>query len=283
MQASNPHLNPASPPGRHSLLNQFLFRRHRDEPAPAWMVFPLIYAFVFLTHLPLLRLPYFWDEAGYYIPAAFDFFRTGSLIPYSTLSNAHPPLPAMYLAFWWKISGFTPVVTRQAICLIAAFALTGVFVLVRRSDKHTRRHRHHTADSAVPGVVHAKHVGAGGYLCCCRNDVGPGLRIVRIAVRAQRLDCGDMVFVAALSKETAIVMPLTLSAWHLWEIRRKPQAARGHARAAMQFAVSVLPLCAWYAYHFHGPDTCSAIRNLCATTRSGHCICFDSSWRWRNA
>src|SRR5665213_4509777 len=96
------------------------------------MIFPVIYAFVFLTHAALLRLPYFWDEAGYYIPAAYDFFRTGALIPYSTLTNAHPPLPAIYLAFWWKISGFAPSVTRLAISLVAAFALTGVFVLVRR-------------------------------------------------------------------------------------------------------------------------------------------------------
>jgi hypothetical protein len=36
---------------------------------------------VCLTHFTLLRLPYYWDEAGYYIPAAWDFFRTGSLIP----------------------------------------------------------------------------------------------------------------------------------------------------------------------------------------------------------
>ncbi|MGB6933785.1 MAG: hypothetical protein WBD91_13490, partial [Acidobacteriaceae bacterium] len=114
MPASNPPLNPAPVARPHSLLQQFLLREHRDEPVPTWIIFPVIYAFVLLTHLPLMRLPYFWDEAGYYIPAAFDFFRTGSLIPYSTLTNAHPPLPAIYLATWWKISGFTPVVTRLA-------------------------------------------------------------------------------------------------------------------------------------------------------------------------
>ena len=27
---------------------------------------------VFLLHVPLLQLPYFWDEAGYYVPAARD-------------------------------------------------------------------------------------------------------------------------------------------------------------------------------------------------------------------
>jgi hypothetical protein len=45
------------------------------------MLYPLFFAAVYLSHLTLLRLPYFWDEAGYYIPAAWDFFRTGTLIP----------------------------------------------------------------------------------------------------------------------------------------------------------------------------------------------------------
>ena len=45
------------------------------------MMFPVIFAALYASHFSLLRLPYYWDEAGYYIPAAWDFFRTGSLIP----------------------------------------------------------------------------------------------------------------------------------------------------------------------------------------------------------
>ena len=43
-------------------------------------------------HLRLLSLPYYWDEAGYYIPAAQDFLRSGLLIPQSTLTTGHTPL-----------------------------------------------------------------------------------------------------------------------------------------------------------------------------------------------
>ena len=96
---------------------------------------PLIFIAVFLTHWTLLRLPYYWDEAGYYIPAAYDFLRTGSLIPFSTLSNAHPPLPSLYLALWWKTSGYFPYVTRIAMCLVAAIALLGVYQLVAEITK----------------------------------------------------------------------------------------------------------------------------------------------------
>jgi len=75
------------------------------------MVFPAVFVALFASHFTLLSLPYYWDEAGYYIPAAWDFFRTGSLIPITTLTNAHPPLPSIYLALWWKVFSFCPLVT----------------------------------------------------------------------------------------------------------------------------------------------------------------------------
>jgi len=93
--------------------------------------FALIFTFLFLTHAALLRLPYFWDEAGYFVPAARDLMLTGSLIPHTTLSNAHPPLVMLWLAFWWRFSAFTPAVTRTAMLLVAAFALLGLWRLAR--------------------------------------------------------------------------------------------------------------------------------------------------------
>ncbi|MGB8988789.1 MAG: hypothetical protein WCC37_19475, partial [Candidatus Sulfotelmatobacter sp.] len=103
-------------------------RTHWSRRYPA-LVFAILFVFVFLLHLPLLGLPYFWDEAGYYVPAARDILLTGSLIPHSTLSNAHPPLVMAWLALWWKVLGYTPVVTRTAMLVLAAFALLGVFRL----------------------------------------------------------------------------------------------------------------------------------------------------------
>ena len=90
---------------------------------------PSFSAALLALHAPLLRLPYFWDEAGYYVPAARDLLLSGSLIPHSTPSNAHPPLVMAYLALWWKIAGFAPVVTRTAMLLAASFSLLGLFRL----------------------------------------------------------------------------------------------------------------------------------------------------------
>src|SRR5947199_8400083 len=96
------------------------------------LVFAVIFVAIFLLHLPLLQLPYFWDEAGYYIPAARDILLSGSLIPHTTISNAHPPLVLAWLALWWKCFGYTPAVTRSAMLLISAFSLLGVFRLPPR-------------------------------------------------------------------------------------------------------------------------------------------------------
>src|SRR5580692_3572590 len=98
---------------------------------PLWMLYPPFFAAVYLSHLTLLNLPYFWDEGGYYIPAAWDFFRTGTLIPQSTVTNAHPPLPSILLAGWWHLSGYVVSGTRTLVCMVSAAALLGVFKLAR--------------------------------------------------------------------------------------------------------------------------------------------------------
>ena len=103
-----------------------------DAPFPLWMIFPVIFVALYASHFSLLRLPYYWDEAGYYIPAAWDFFRTGSLIPTTTLTNAHPPLPSVYLALWWKASGYLPEVTREAVLIVASLGLLAVWRLALR-------------------------------------------------------------------------------------------------------------------------------------------------------
>ena len=99
---------------------------------PLMLLYPLFFVAMYVSHLTLLRLPYFWDEGGYYIPAAYDFFRTGTLIPHSTLTNAHPPMPSLLLAAWWHLSGFVISGTRTLVCLVSAAALLAVYRIGRR-------------------------------------------------------------------------------------------------------------------------------------------------------
>src|SRR4029077_2547890 len=103
---------------------------HPPSPHPA-LVFVAILVAIYLLHIPLLQLPYFCDEAGYYVAAARDLLLSGSLIPHTTVSNAHPPLVMAWIALWWKCVGFAPVVTRSAMLVVAAFSLLGVFRLAK--------------------------------------------------------------------------------------------------------------------------------------------------------
>src|SRR5271165_6552223 len=108
----------------------------KSQPAAsAWaqqfLLFALFFAGLMLLHAPLLRLPYFWDEAGYYVPVARDLFLTGTPIPQSTLSNAHPALVMAWLALAWRLAGYSTLITRTAMVAVSACSLLGLFRLSR--------------------------------------------------------------------------------------------------------------------------------------------------------
>jgi hypothetical protein len=179
----------------------------RTHPA---LVFAVIFVFIFLLHAPLLRLPYFWDEAGYYIPAARDLLLTGSLIPHSTVSNAHPPLVLAWLALWWKVVGFTPIVTRTAMLVIAAFSLLGLFRLAERV--------------ANPNVAIASTLCTALYPVFFAQSslahvdlASAGLIFWALSayVEDEFIAAGIWFALAALAKETAIIAPLALAGWEV--------------------------------------------------------------------
>lgn len=194
----------------------------KSREFPLALIFALLFAFVFLLHIPLLRLPYFWDEAGYYVPAARDLLFSGTLIPHSTPSNAHPPLVMAYLALWWKVVGFSPLVTRSAMLMIAAFSLTGVFRLAQRvtnvevaiaSTICTMLYPVLFAQSSLAHV----DLAAAGLICWGLSEY----------VERRHGTAAIWFSLAVLAKETAILAPLALFGWELvsmvlrfWTARR---------------------------------------------------------------
>jgi hypothetical protein len=112
---------------RHTPTHDSLKQKLRTS-----LIFVIIFAALFLLHLPLINLPYYWDEAGYFIPAAYDIYTGWDFIPHSTLSNAHPPLLMTYLALMWKLFGFHIAVARVGVLAVSALALAGVFRLSER-------------------------------------------------------------------------------------------------------------------------------------------------------
>jgi 4-amino-4-deoxy-L-arabinose transferase-like glycosyltransferase len=213
-----------------------------------WRIFPLVFVAVFLMHAPLLRLPFFWDEAGYYVPAAYDLAHFHALIPKTTMDTGHPPLSAAYLALWLALSGWKPAAARVAMLLLSAVALTNVFLLARRLTRTGVAVATTIATAVYPiffvqsSLTHADLTAAAFTLWGIRLYV------------ERRIWPAQIVFsLAVLSKETAVITPLALALWELLQPTQsaddKPQHGR-LARAAIACA-PVLPLLLWLFYHHH--------------------------------
>jgi 4-amino-4-deoxy-L-arabinose transferase-like glycosyltransferase len=225
----------------------------RRAPAdlPTGLLFPLFFAAVYLSHITLLRLPYFWDEAGYYIPAAWDFLRTGSLIPQTTLSNAHPPLPSILLAAWWHLSGFVVSGTRTLVVMVTATALVAVFHLARSLRNIPAAAATVVLTAIYPvwfaqsTLAHADIFAAAFTLWALALYFEPG-------AENQILAAGLFSF-AALSKETAIVTPIALAGFEAFLLyrARNPAQRRSHVLWTVSLLSPLIPLIAWYAYHRH--------------------------------
>jgi Dolichyl-phosphate-mannose-protein mannosyltransferase len=218
------------------------------------VVFVIIFVFIFLLHAPLLSLPYFWDEAGYYIPAARDLLLSGSLIPHTTVSNGHPPLVMAWLALWWKLAGYSPLVTRSAMLLIAAFSLLGVFRLAQRAA-NTQVAIVSTLCTAVYPVFFAQSSLAQVDLAAA------GLTFWGLWAYLEDRPFSQAFWfsLAVMTKETAILTPAALAAWDLARLffraseKNRDQkfiSSRARTQRAVGLTLPLLPLIAWYGYHY---------------------------------
>jgi hypothetical protein len=228
--------------------------RSSSGPHPA-LVFAVIFAAIFLLHAPLLQLPYFWDEAGYYVPAARDILLSGSFIPKTTPSNAHPPLVMAWVALWWKCAGYAPLVARSAMLVVAAFSLLGLFRLAQRAA-NTEVAIATTACTALYPVFFAQS-------SLLQVDLAAaGLTFWALYAYLEDRPAAIAVWfsLAALAKETAILAPIALAGWELlrpFVERYVGTAAPGcpierssRAGRVLPLLAPILPLALWYAYHY---------------------------------
>jgi 4-amino-4-deoxy-L-arabinose transferase-like glycosyltransferase len=227
------------------------------------LLYPIFFAAVWLFHFTLLRLPYFWDEAGYYIPAAWDFFRIGTLIPVTTASNAHPPLPSILLAGWWHITGFVPIATRTFVCIVSAAALLAVYRIARNllgaapAAAVTVLTAIYPVWYAQSTLAHADIFAAAFtlwafsfYLQPTPTPLAPHLASEMLVPRRHQVYTAILFSLAALSKETAIITPAALALWEAIFLLRT-RKLRPHLGWIAALMSPILPLAAWYAFHYH--------------------------------
>jgi len=216
---------------------------------PTALIFALFFLTLLALHAPLLRLPYFWDEAGYYVPAARDLLLTGTLIPHSTPSNAHPPLVTAYLALAWKVLGYAPAVTRTAMLAVAAFSLLGVFRLAQRVANTEV-----AVASAICTALYPVFFAQSSLAHLDLAAAGLTLWGLLAYVEDRRWTTVLWFSVAVLAKETAILAPLALFAGELlgpflnkrWPIFSSPRPGW----KSVQLLVPAVPLALWYWLHY---------------------------------
>lgn len=177
-------------------------RRIRSAP----VCFGVSFAFLLITHLSFLRLPYHWDEMGYFVPAAHDVLVSGALVPHSTLPNAHPPLLMLYLALVWTLFGFAVPVTRAAMLAVGAATLAAAFVLARRLSGHR------AAWTAVALLAVSPPFVAQAMLT--HLDLPATfwvLLTLYLFFEQRRWPCAASATALALTKETGVIVPLVLA------------------------------------------------------------------------
>src|SRR5579863_9979740 len=214
-------------------------RRIRPETyAFFFLLFSLI---LFLGHLPLLGLNYFWDEVEQTIPSALDIYHSGAMIPYSVSPIMHPPGVLEYLAVVWKLLGYHPASTRFAMLLLSSVGLLAAFLLAIELSKGVTR--------GAPGFL------AAGLLVCSpvffaqsmmANLDAPAMVFTTLALLLFLQDriraCAAVCVLLVLMKETGLLVPLVFFSWLAHERRW---------RDAAWFAAPALVLAAWLGMLFH--------------------------------
>jgi hypothetical protein len=166
-----------------------------------------------------------------------------------------------WLAFWWRVFGFAPLVTRTAMLVLAAFSLLGVFRLAEVVSNKSVAVSSILLVAAYPvffaqsSLAHVD-LAAAGFIFW-------GLAAY---LEGRGFSTALWFSLAALAKETAILAPLALAAWEtaglfpgvnvqqrFW-IKDNDPSSRFSTNATFHKLVPLLlpalPLCAWYGYHF---------------------------------
>ncbi len=215
------------------------------------LLFAGFYALGFMTHVWALHLSYYWDEAGYFVPAALDIFHHGWWVPRTTLANGHPPLVMAVLALAWRLAGLHRWVTRAVMLGFYSLLLTGV---ARLGGIYGRT----TAMLAPLLAGLAPLIFAQAPLALL--DLPAAAFIVWAVYLRQRRRIFAYIACTALAcitKETAAIVPAALAVHDMvaW-LRRVRTGSSPDAQTSSSFwaacrphILAIVPLLAWLGYY----------------------------------
>lgn len=198
------------------------------------VVFLVALVAVIALHMPLLSVPFFWDELGQYVPAARDIAWGGSWIPHSAQPNIHPPLVMAYLAGVWRLFGFSIAAARLAMLLWAAAGLMATFLLAIRLCRTLPG-----APAFWPPVLLLIAPLFVTQSMMAQLDM-PAMVLTTIVLllflEGRAASCLAVCMALVMVKETAAVVPVLFAIWLYRE---------GEKRRALCFLLPLLPLAGW--------------------------------------
>ncbi len=210
--------------------------RRQIRPESYFVFFALFALMVFVPHGPLLKVPYFWDEMGQFVPAALDIYQGGAWIPHSTVPNVHPPGVMAYLAGVWTLAGYSIASTRVAMLLVATGGVLAAFLLAIELCRNVRGSPAFMAVFllGVSPLFFAQAMMAQLDMPAMALSCLVFLLFVQDRTRAAAVVCVGLVLV----KETGLLAPLVCGAWLVYEKR---------VREAAWFVLPLLALGGWLA------------------------------------
>jgi len=187
------------------------------------------------THLPYLKLPFFWDELGQFVPASLDLYHDGSWVPHSTTPNVHPPALMAVLATVWHIFGYSILATRLTMLTIAGAGVTFAFLLAIRLSRGTAGA---PAFAAVLFLI-ASPIFYTQAMMAQLDMPAMTMTILALLLFLDRsyVVCAAACTVLVLFKETAITTPLVFALWLIFREKR--------VREAFYFTAPALALAGW--------------------------------------
>jgi hypothetical protein len=203
-----------------------------------WFLFAIP---LFAIHIGLLKLPFFWDELGQFVPTALDLLRTGSWIPHSTVPNVHPPGVEAYLAVLYKLFGYSIPLTRIAMLLIASIGLLTTFLLAIELSQGTKG-----APAFLPPLLLLASPLFYTQSMMAQLDM-PAMVLTLVALllflKRQYAWAAAATVLLVLVKETGLVVPFV---FFLFLLKRK------HWKQAAYFIAPAAALSGWLLVLHHG-------------------------------
>ena len=196
------------------------------------LVSTAIVLFIFLSHLAFLKLPFFWDELGQFVPASLDLFQNFAWVPHSTVANVHPPGVMAYLAAVWSVAGYSIAATRLAMVALAAAGAVMTLRLAVRMGLAPGAAILATGFLVISPLFFAQSMMALLDMPAMVLFVPALLLFLEDRVPAAAMVCT----VLAMVKETGLIAPAWFAAWLWFEGRR---------REALWFLLPLLPMLIW--------------------------------------